>query len=100
MRAWRSQKTKYALGLYRVGVCEQIESGLTVNGNPASAKTAISKGISNFQGFCICHQRQPAGEVAKFIKIRAESCWTELVPRRKGSFRCQVAKEDIEEGKK
>jgi len=70
-------KNKYAIGYIGLGYVNKSIKALTVNGIQASAKNRHFQGISISRDLYMYNRRQPAGEVAKFIKFVLSPAWTE-----------------------
>jgi phosphate transport system substrate-binding protein len=74
-------KNRYAIGYVGIGYVDKSVKGLTVNGIPASAKTALSKEYPIARPLYMYTNGQPTGEVAKFIKFVLSPAGQKLVAK-------------------
>jgi len=72
-------KNRYAIGYVGIGYVDKSVKGLTVNGIPASAKTALSKEYPIARPLYMYTNGQPEGVVADFIKFVLSPAGQELV---------------------
>jgi phosphate transport system substrate-binding protein len=74
-------KNRYAIGYVGMGYVNKAVKGLTVNGIPASAKTALSKEYPIARPLYMYTNGQPEGVVADFIKFVLSPAGQKLVAR-------------------
>ncbi len=72
-------KNRYAIGYVGMGYVNKAVKGLTVNGIPASAKTALSKEYPIARPLYMYTNGQPEGVVADFIKFVLSPAGQKLV---------------------
>ncbi len=72
-------KNRYAIGYVGIGYIDKAVKGLTVNGIPASAKTALSKEYPIARPLYMYTNGQPEGVVADFIKFVLSPAGQKLV---------------------
>jgi phosphate transport system substrate-binding protein len=74
-------KNRYAIGYVGIGYVDKSVKGLTVNGIPASAKTALSKEYPIARPLYMYTDGQPEGVVANFIKFVLSPAGQKLVSK-------------------
>jgi phosphate transport system substrate-binding protein len=72
-------KNRYAIGYVGIGYIDKAVKGLTVNGIPALAKTALSKEYPVARPLYMYTSGQPTGEAANFIKFVLSPAGQKLV---------------------
>lgn len=74
-------KNRYAIGYVGIGYINKSVKGLTVNGIPASAKTALSKEYPIARPLYMYTNGQPKGVVVNFIKFVLSPAGQKLVAK-------------------
>ena len=92
-------KNKYAIGYIGIGYLNKSIKGLTVNGIPALAKTAIDKTYAISRPLYIYTNGEPSGEAAGFIKFVLSPAGQKIVEK-EGFVPLATVKKPVKSGKR